>query len=120
MESLRAARKSSKVLINGSDELLTLQLMAKLQLMQKLLVVAQHLATPVVSVFHVGAVGLGVSGELFLGSNVEISSGMYASNVCGFHYCLHAEQAVVLNMFEGGETGLQSLYISAVPCGMCR
>lgn len=148
MESLRAARKSSKVLINGSDELLTLQLMAKLQqmgmpgewripfaarqtleselglnthqLMQKLLVVAQHLATPVVSVFHVGAVGLGVSGDLFLGSNVEISSGMYASNVCGFHYCLHAEQAVVLNMFEGGETGLQSLYISAVPCGMCR
>jgi len=89
-------------------------------LMQKLLVVAQHLAVPVVSVFHVGAAGLGVSGNVYLGTNIEVSSGIYASNVCGFHYTIHAEQAVVLNMFEQGERGLRSIYISHVPCGMCR
>ena len=36
-------------------------------LMEKLVVVAQHLAVPVISVFHVGAVGLGASGDVYLG-----------------------------------------------------
>merc|ERR1719375_395804 len=89
-------------------------------LMEKLVVIAQHLAVPLISVFHVGAAGLGLSGDVYLGTNMEISSGLYASNVCGFNYCIHAEQAVVLNMYEGGETGLSSIYISANPCGVCR
>lgn len=89
-------------------------------LLENLVIVAQHLAVPVISVFHVGAVGLGASGDIYLGTNVEISSGLYSSNVCGFHYTLHAEQTVVLNMFERGEKALVSIHISHVPCGMCR
>mmetsp|Transcript_73562 Transcript_73562/g.116067 ORF Transcript_73562/g.116067 Transcript_73562/m.116067 type:complete len:462 (+) Transcript_73562:52-1437(+) len=150
MERLENMRRttSKALLIPAADDLLVKQLTARLDemgltgkwriplemrtklesdlgvssdmLMQKLLVVAQHLAVPVVSVFHVGAAGLGLSGDVYLGTNIEVSSGIYASNVCGFHYTIHAEQAVVLNMFEQGEAGLKSIYISHVPCGMCR
>lgn len=89
-------------------------------LMKKLTIIAQHLSKPSISAFHVGSAGLGASGDVYLGANVEVSSGDHASNVCGFHYCIHGEQSVVLNMFENGEQALLSIYISHLPCGMCR
>lgn len=89
-------------------------------LMRKFVVVAQHLSKPVVSVFHVGSAGLGASGDVYLGANVEFSSGEHATNVCGFHYTLHGEQSVTINMFLNDEKAMRSLYISHMPCGMCR
>lgn len=82
--------------------------------------VAQDLAMPSISVFHVGAAALGESGNVYIGPNVEVCSGTYASNLCGFHYVLHAEQATILCAFSNGESRLQSLYVSHAPCGMCR
>lgn len=149
VESLKVARRNStRELIPEAEHELVLKLTAMLEqmglagkwripfamrmilerdlgmntqtLMEKLVVVAQHLAVPVISVFHVGAAGLGVSGDIYLGTNVEVSSGTYASNVCGFNYTLHAEQAVILNMFEHGEHALKRIHISHVPCGVCR
>merc|ERR1711964_447294 len=89
-------------------------------LLTRLVLVAQNLAVPVISAFHVGVAALGSSGDVYLGTNLEICSGIYASNLCGFHYVVHAEQAAVLSMFEHGESGLRSIYVSHTPCGMCR
>jgi len=88
-------------------------------LLQKLTILAQMCAAPVISAFHVGAVALGTSGDVYFGPNVEVSSGVYARNPC-LRHTIHAEQAAVLTMLSHGERGLQALYISHVPCGVCR
>jgi cytidine deaminase len=89
-------------------------------LMQKLCIVAQTFAVPVISAFHVGAAVLGTSGDVFLGLNVEICSGSYSNNLCGLRQTIHAEQAAILCMFSQGEPGAEKLYCTHVPCGMCR
>lgn len=89
------------------------------QLMERMVTLAQLHAAPVISSFHVGAVGLGVSGDMYLGPNVEFSSGVYSRDPC-LRHTIHAEQAVVLTMLSHRERGLRSLYISHVPCGVCR
>lgn len=145
---LKKARSNSVVSIPGTDESLNVSLVAKLHelglsgkwriprsaretlesffhldtlaLLKRLTLIAQHLAVPVISVFHVGAVALGISGDVYMGPNLEMCSGLYASNVCGFHYVIHAEVAAVLCAFSHGERELRCLYISTVPCGHCR
>jgi cytidine deaminase len=89
-------------------------------LLSKLTIVAQNLAVPTISVFHVGAAVLGASGDVYIGPNVEFCSGLYSSNLCGFHYVLHAEQAAVLCALSHGEKSVSKLCCSHVPCGMCR
>src|ERR1051326_1452329 len=35
-------------------------------------------------------------------------------------FCVHAEQAAVVQAMAGGETGIDAIAVSAAPCGYCR
>ncbi|WP_425615532.1 cytidine deaminase [Anatilimnocola sp. NA78] len=79
----------------------------------ELIPLAQELARPPISNFHVGAVALGSSGAVYLGANLEFPTLPLSQTV-------HAEQAAVINAANHGETGLLKLAVSAPPCGYCR
>jgi len=83
------------------------------ELMLSLLDRAQEMARPPISKFHVGAVGLGVSGRMLLGVNIELH-GM------PLHHAVHAEQFVIANAVRVGEARLLRIAVSAMPCGHCR
>eukprot|EP00898_Chlorokybus_atmophyticus_P001973 jgi/Chlat1/2777/Chrsp187S02911 len=74
---------------------------------------AQALARPPISNFRVGAVGLGDSGRLYVGVNLEFP-GLPLSN------SVHAEQFLVQNALIHGEEGLRVVAVSHAPCGHCR
>uniref|UniRef100_A0A7S3QWS1 CMP/dCMP-type deaminase domain-containing protein n=1 Tax=Dunaliella tertiolecta TaxID=3047 RepID=A0A7S3QWS1_DUNTE len=74
---------------------------------------AACLARAPISSFHVGAVGLGVSGAIYVGVNIEFPHGHLNDSI-------HAEQFLLLNCLNHGERGLQVLAVSAAPCGHCR
>lgn len=71
------------------------------------------LARTPISKFHVGAVGLGSSGRVFRGVNIEFSG-------VPLNCSIHAEQFLVANAARNGEQRLQFLAVSAAPCGHCR
>lgn len=73
----------------------------------------RSLARTPISNFHVGAVGLGSSGRVFRGVNVEFSG-------LPLNFSIHAEQFLVANAARNGEHRLQFLAVSAAPCGHCR
>ncbi|BBN14684.1 cytidine deaminase [Marchantia polymorpha subsp. ruderalis] len=73
----------------------------------------RSLARAPISKFHVGAVGLGSSGRVFRGVNIEFV-GLPLNN------SIHAEQFLVANAARNGERRLQFLAVSAAPCGHCR
>ena len=83
------------------------------QVMLGLLSFARLYAKPHISKYSVGAVAQGLSGNLYYGANMEF---------CGaaLSVTMHAEQSATANAWTHGETGLQSLAISAAPCGHCR
>ncbi|PJD95420.1 MAG: cytidine deaminase [Parachlamydia sp.] len=83
------------------------------ELMQKLIPIAQELSHPAISQYKVGAVGLGESGAIYLGVNLEFTE-------FPLNQCVHGEQFLVANMKNAGETGLVSIALSAAPCGHCR
>ncbi|MFH2203343.1 MAG: cytidine deaminase [Elusimicrobiota bacterium] len=83
------------------------------ELISALRPIAAKKAMPSVSGRSVGAVGLGESGAVYLGGNIESYAG-------GIEVNIHAEQAVVINALEHGETGLKALAVTANPCGHCR
>ncbi|MBX3119152.1 MAG: cytidine deaminase [Fimbriimonadaceae bacterium] len=86
-------------------------------LMIQLLPVAATYAIVPVSNYRVGAVsqGMPVGGwsSLYLGANFE-----FVGQALSF--TVHAEQAATNNAWLNGQQGLQSLAISAAPCGYCR
>jgi len=88
-------------------------------LMIQLLPVAARFAIVPISDFRVGAVaqGMPMSGtgwsSLYLGANVEFLGQALSFGV-------HGEQSATTNAWLNGEVGLQSLAISAAPCGYCR
>eukprot|EP00250_Pteridium_aquilinum_P033110 c5209_g1_i1 orf=194-1309(+) len=82
-------------------------------LLSDLVVAAKKLARPPISRFYVGAVGLGASGRVFLGVNLEFA-GVPLSN------SVHAEQFLVANAAQHGEQMLCMVAVSAAPCGHCR
>ncbi|XP_043703708.1 cytidine deaminase 1-like isoform X2 [Telopea speciosissima] len=84
-----------------------------LQLVPCLVKSAQKLARPPISKYHVGAVGLGSGGRIFLGANVEFPG-------LPLHHSIHAEQFLVTNAAIHGETQLKYIALSTVPCGHCR
>jgi cytidine deaminase len=71
------------------------------------------LARPVMSNFRVGAVGLGVSGRIFRGVNLEFPGLPLQQSV-------HAEQFLITNAMLHGERALKTIAVSAAPCGHCR
>jgi cytidine deaminase len=82
-------------------------------LMLALLPHAQALARPVVSGFHVGAVGRDeATGTLFLGANVEFHGAPPADTI-------HAEQFLFSRAYHRGAS-LDLIAVSARPCGHCR
>ncbi|BAU02993.1 cytidine deaminase 1-like [Vigna umbellata] len=83
------------------------------KLLPSLVSPAQSLARPPISNFPVAAVGLGASGRIFVGVNVEFPG-------LPFHHTIHAEQFLLTNLALHGETRLDSFAVSAAPCGHCR
>ena len=83
------------------------------QLALELVSFAQAYAVTPISNFNVGAVGVGVSGALYYGANLEVAGQALS-------FTVHAEQAAVANAWVNGEQGLAALAISAAPCGYCR
>ena len=83
------------------------------QLLLDLIPLAQERSLSSVSGFNVGAVGQGVSGDLYRGANAEFE-------LQPLNRTNHAEQAVVINAASHGELGLRRLAVSAAPCGYCR
>lgn len=79
----------------------------------KLLKVVQQFAVTPLSGFKVSALALGKSGRCFIGANMEFSGVPLSAS-------LHAEQSAVLNAWMHGETAIESLIISELPCGHCR
>lgn len=73
----------------------------------------RHAARPAVSQYFVGAVGLGASGDLILGVNLEFDNLHIGSSV-------HAEQFMLVNAFNRGEAGIKAVAVTAAPCGHCR
>lgn len=86
---------------------------SKQQLMVELIPVARAYARPPISHYQVGAVGLGKSGDLYLGVNLEFDRQALNQTV-------HGEQFVTANAMAHGETGLEAIAVSAEPCGHCR
>ncbi|KAJ0254200.1 Cytidine deaminase 1 [Hirschfeldia incana] len=84
-----------------------------LQLLPSLVNPAKSYARPPISKFHVGAVGLGSSGRIFLGVNVEFPG-------LPLHHSIHAEQFLVTNLTLNDERHLRHFAVSAAPCGHCR
>ena len=73
----------------------------------------RHAARPAVSQYFVGAVGLGASGDLILGVNLEFGGLHIGSSV-------HAEQFMLVNAFNRGEAAIEAVAVTAAPCGHCR
>jgi cytidine deaminase len=78
-----------------------------------LLAEARTLSFAPISRFRVGAVVRGASGALYLGANLEIPGHPLSVTV-------HAEQAACANAYMHGENGIQSIAVTAAPCGYCR
>lgn len=74
---------------------------------------AQKLAKAPISSFPVGAVGLGSSGRIFVGVNVEFPQLPLGQSI-------HAEQCLALNALLHSEPSLEAVALSAAPCGHCR
>ncbi|CAO1945757.1 unnamed protein product [Urochloa humidicola] len=66
-----------------------------------------------ISRFPVGAVGLGASGRVYVGVNLEFR---------GLPLChsVHAEQFLIANAVAAGESALRAVAVSHMPCGHCR
>ncbi|GMI92698.1 cytidine deaminase 1 [Hibiscus trionum] len=84
-----------------------------LQLLPSLVKSAQTLARPPISKYHVGAVGMGSSGRIFLGVNLEFPG-------LPLNQTVHAEQFLITNLSLNAEPRLKYLAVSAAPCGHCR
>lgn len=74
---------------------------------------ADSLAHPSLSVAGCRAVGLGASGALYVGVNLEFPQSPLNNSV-------HAEQFLVVNALQYGETEIKLMAISEAPCGHCR
>jgi cytidine deaminase len=95
-------------------QLLTeLKLSSIRQLLTALLQPASTLARPTISQFHVGAVGMATSGDIYVGVNLEFLD-------MPLNHSVHAEQFLVANLRYHRETELSVVAVNAAPCGHCR
>ncbi|CAM8890267.1 unnamed protein product [Rhodiola kirilowii] len=85
----------------------------RFRLLPPLVKQAQPLARPPISKFHVGAVGLGSSGRIFFGVNLEFPG-------LPLHHSVHAEQFLITNLSLHNEPRLDYIAVSSAPCGHCR
>ena len=59
------------------------------------------------------AIGLGKSGRLYVGVNLEFPR-------LPLQHSVHAEQFLIANAAWHGERGLKRIAVNAAPCGHCR
>ena len=78
-----------------------------------LLPIAASFAQVPISSFPVGALCEGGSGRLYFGANIEIPHTSLDNTI-------HAEQASIVNALFHEERSIQSIAVSATPCGYCR
>ena len=69
--------------------------------------------TPVHPALDCRAVGLGASGCLYVGVNLEFAR-------LPLYNSVHAEQFLLINALHHGEREIRRLAVSAAPCGHCR
>ncbi|XP_037406237.1 cytidine deaminase 1-like [Triticum dicoccoides] len=74
---------------------------------------AMRRARPPISRFPVGAVGLGESGRVYAGVNLEFVGAPLSQAV-------HAEQFLIANAAAAEEPALRAIAVSHMPCGHCR
>src|SRR5258706_5905267 len=82
-------------------------------LMVDLLPLARIYSRPPISNYLVGAVACGISGNLYLGANIEIPG-----HSLGFS--VHGEQFALSNAYMHSEQGITAIAVTAAPCGHCR
>ena len=101
--------------IDGRDAaaLAAVEQIAVEELMLRLLPVARLYSRPPISNYHVGAVARGVSGDLYLGANIELPG-----HSLGF--AVHGEQFALSNAYMHSERGIAAIAVTAAPCGHCR
>ena len=75
-------------------------------------VAAAYAVTPL-SQFNVGAIARGISGNWYLGANMEFSGAPLQQTV-------HAEQSAITHAWLSGERQLQAVTVNYTPCGHCR
>eukprot|EP00210_Caulerpa_lentillifera_P002934 g2801.t1 len=78
-----------------------------------LLTPAAQSARPPISEFYVAAAGLGKSGAVYIGVNLEFPG-------VPLYNTVHAEQFLVQNALFHGETEFQCIALTDFPCGHCR
>ena len=88
-------------------------------LMQRLLPMAKLFSATAISEFQVGAVAKARMSDnvrdvaFFLGANIEFPGQALTQTI-------HAEQSAIINAWLQGATQIDTVAISAVPCGCCR
>ena len=83
------------------------------EIMLALLPLARSLSRPPISNFYVGAAARGVSGDVYLGANLEIPGQGLGNSV-------HGEQSAIANCYMHVEEGVTTIAVNAAPCGHCR
>jgi cytidine deaminase len=83
------------------------------ELMIQLLDLAKTYARPPISNYYVGTVARGLSGDLYLGANLE-----FPGHSLGFS--VHGEQAALSNAYMHRDAGVSAIAVTAAPCGHCR
>jgi len=63
--------------------------------------------------YHVGAIAIASSGNLYFGTSLDFVSTATIHN-------LHAEQSAVSNAYTHGENKIDTIVVNAAPCGFCR
>ncbi|VVA94784.1 unnamed protein product [Arabis nemorensis] len=84
-----------------------------INLLPLLVTPAKSLARPPISKFPVAAIGLGSSGRIFVGVNIEFPG-------LPLHHTIHAEQFLITNLNLNSEPNLRYISVSSAPCGHCR
>ncbi len=83
------------------------------QFMLALLPIAAAFSVAPISHFRASAVALGASGSVYAGANQEYFS-------LPLNQATHAEQSALVMAHLHGETSIEKMAVSAMPCGHCR
>ena len=70
-------------------------------------------AIPPISSFYVGVAGLGESGNVYFGCNMEFTGERIGATI-------HGEQCMLANAAYRGEKAITMFAVNAAPCGHCR
>lgn len=83
------------------------------ELLKELIPFAKPFARPFISNYQVGVVGMGKSGCIYLGVNLEFLG-------VPLNQTVHAEQFLLVNARNNEESEIVMMALSAAPCGYCR